>query len=419
MRVLIVARLFAGLKPSLAAGKWEPAGVPTIYHLLEALGDDPDVELMNVFTVKEDDARFSKVSRQDVPRIGNTIILPYRDWFGARLNRVNTALTELEMTARILAIVARFRPQLIYATYANIFPAALLARLGHRGVVLRFMGVMPHHRTIAAGRLPLFSWQLHSPFAQVVCTEDGSDPRALLPKLLSPATPFVVRLNGCDVQAMSENDIQTFRAAKGLGERSIVAFVGRLEHYKGALDFVESALAALKVMPSCADFVLVGDGPLRGEMEARVAAAGQTARLHFIGSQPHSEVSRYVGAADVYVSTNMYGNLSNANLEALAAGACLVIPSSDPAVPLDTMTDTLVPADVALRYDRNQMPQSLATALLGLLQAPAEIGERRRRTALLAKRLIKPWQQSMADDLSLLKQIGRRHAVPEAVLSRS
>ena len=55
----------------------------------------------------------------------------------------------------------------------------------------------------------------------------------------------------------------------------------------------------------------------------------------------------YLNAADIYVSTNMYGNLSNANLEALSAGACLVLPTSEPSLPLDTVTDRLIPPGTA------------------------------------------------------------------------
>lgn len=417
LRVLSLVRLFGGLKASLAQGKWEPAGVPAIYRLLEGLGDDPDVELLNVFTVKEDDARFPKVRRLSLPRIGDAIILPYRNWLGLR--RADMAVTELEGAARILAIAARFRPHLVYATYGNIFPAALLARLGHRGVVLRFMGVMPHHREIAAGELPLFRWQLRSPFAHVVCSEDGSDPAALLPKLLAPTTSYTVRLNGCDAKPPSAEEARAVRTANGLGERPIIGFVGRLESYKGCLEFIDAALAVLRMAPGSADIIIVGDGPLRAEMEARVGAAGQSARVHFVGSQPHAEVSRYVGAFDAYVSTNMYGNLSNANLEALAAGACLVLPSSDPAVPLDTVTDKLIPEDVALRYDRARLPNSLAETLRRLLASPAEIAERRRRSATLAQRLITPWSQSVAEDIGLLKALARRQAAPQVVPSRT
>lgn len=410
LRVLFLSRLFAGLKQSLAAGRWEPAGVPAICRLIEGLHADPDAELLSVFTVKEPDPRFTAVRRQQVPGIGDTVILPYRSWIVPRLRRGNAALTELDSAVRILALAARFRPDVVYATYANILPAALLARAGHRGVVLRLMGVVPHHRDIAAGALPLFRWALRSPFAHVVCSEDGSDPAALLPKLLSRATPWTVRLNGCDAGALTENERQAFRTAKGLGGRPVVAFLGRLEPYKGSLEFIDAVLALLQAAPDCADVLLIGDGPLRVEMEARVALAGQSRRVHFTGSQPREMVNYYIGAADIYVSTNMYGNLSNANLEALAAGTCLVLPASDPALPLDTVTDGLIPESVAMRYRRDRLPDSLAETLSDLLRSPAEVAERRLRATALAKQLIKPWPQVVADDIALLKSIREKHA---------
>jgi len=412
LRVLSLVRAFGGLKASLAEGKWQPAGVPAIYRLLEGLGADPAVELLNVFTVKEEDARFPRVRSLKLPRIGDSVILPYRNWFGLR--RASMAVTELESAARILAIAARFRPDIVYATYANVLPAALLARLGHRGVVLRFMGIMPHHREIAAGGLPLFRWLLRSPYAHAVCTEEGSDPSVVLPKLLDPHTPLTVRLNGCDMTALSEPERRAALAETGFGARPLIAFVGRLEPYKGCLEFIDAALMLLNDGPDCADFVVVGDGPLRATMEARVRQAGQLARVHIVGSQPHDRVRNFIGAADIYVSTNMYGNLSNANLEALAAAACLVLPSSEPAVPLDTTTDDLIPADVARRYDRAQLPGSLTGVLRSLVAAPDEIARRRANAAALAKRLIKPWAQSVAEDIALLKSIAQRQAVTAA-----
>src|SRR3990170_2092830 len=195
MRVLFLARLFAGLKPSLAAGEWKPAGMPAIYHLLEGLAQDPDIELLTVFCSKDEDARFTYASRKTLPRIGDTMVLPYRRVFGVRT--LDAGLTELDSNIRIMSAAARFQPDLIYANYATLLPAALLARAGYK-VVLRFLGVVAHHREIASGRLPLFRWLLRSPFAHVVSSEDGSDPAAVLPKLLRPGTPWSVRLNGCD-----------------------------------------------------------------------------------------------------------------------------------------------------------------------------------------------------------------------------
>jgi glycosyltransferase involved in cell wall biosynthesis len=417
LRVLFLARLFAGLKPGLAEGRWNPAGVPAIYHLLEGLYADPEVDLMTVFCVKEADARFAKRIRRRIAGIGDTIILPYRTWLGPQTRSLNTAATELDSAARILALAARFRPDLVYASYATLLPAALLASAGYK-VVLRFLGVVPHHRQIASGGSPVFRFLLRSPFAYVLSTEDGSDPAAVVPKLLRPGTPWSVRLNGCDA-GLRGGEAPASDTAEDARERPVVLFVGRLEPYKGALDFIEAALALLKSMPDGADFILVGDGPLKAEMQGRVEAAGGSARIRFVGSKPHAEVARYLAQADIYVSTNMYGNLSNANLEALGAGTCLVLPTSDMALPLDTVTDTLIPGDVARRYDRNGLPGSLAETLGDLIRSPAEIAERRVRTAELARKLLKPWAQSVAEDLALLKSIARRSSAPAVASQRS
>jgi glycosyltransferase involved in cell wall biosynthesis len=411
VRVLFLARLFAGLKSGLAKGQWEPGGVPAIYRLIEGLAADRDVELLSAFSVKEPDARFPSVVRQDIPVIGDTMILPYGTPFGAGARRANAAWNEAAQTSRMLMMAARFKPDVVYANYTNILPASLLARAGYR-VVLRLMGVQSHHRDIAAGKAPFFRWQMQSRFAHVVCTEDGSDPAALIPKLVRADTPWTVRLNGCDAKALPEDQVRPFRVETGLGARPVVLFLGRLEPYKGAVEFIDAAIAMLRAMPDAADVVVVGDGPLRGEMEARVNAANLNGLVRFTGAQPHARVNLYLNAADIYVSTNMYGNLSNANLEALAAGACLVLPTSDPALPLDTVTDRLIPSDTAKRYDRNALPQSLADELCRLIRSPDEIVRCRVSTDSLARQLIRPWSEVVASDIALLKSVAAQGPEP-------
>jgi hypothetical protein len=104
----------------------------------------------------------------------------------------------------------------------------------------------------------------------------------------------------------------------------------------------------------------------------------------------------------------MYGNLFNANLEAVAAGACLVLPTSEPSLPLDTVTDRLIPSGTAERYARNALPGSLADALCRLVQSPNEIAARRAQTRALAQKMIRPWSDVVATDIALLKSVAAR-----------
>jgi glycosyltransferase involved in cell wall biosynthesis len=404
-RVLVLSRLFSGLKAGLSSGQWKPRGVPAFYHLLEGLAEDPDMELLTVFTAKDNDERFRRVNRRTIEPIGDTVVLPRRAWLGPRFGWMNTLLTEIEQTIRIVYLLFRYRPDLIYASYANIVQAGLLARFTTVPVVLRLLGVVPQHRDVRTGRWPVYRWLLRSPFRYVVSTEDGSDPAAILPDLLHELTPWSVRVNGCDAAPLGAQEKDSFLKADGWGERPLIAFLGRLEKEKGCLVFIDAVLDLLQHMPDAADIVVVGDGPLRTQMEASVEAKGQSARVRFTGALPHREAYRHVAAADIYVSTNMYGNLSNANLEAIAVGVCVVLPTSDPAIPLDTSTDRLITDDVALRYDRNRLPDSMCEALTKLLNSPREIEERRAQTRALSKTLIRPWSESVVEDISALKSL--------------
>lgn len=404
-RILVLSRLFSGLKAGLASGQWEPRGVPAIYRLLEGLAADPDIELKTVFTSKDDDSRFRRKLHQTIKPIGETWVLPRRAWSGGWLRRLDTLLSEIEQTLWILFFVLRYRPNLIYASYANIIPAGLLARFGSAPVILRLLGVVPQHRQIHAGRHPVYGWLLRAPFAHVVSTQDGSDPAVLLPGLLHEDTPWSVRINGCDAKPLDEKAKKAFRKAAGWGERPVIAFLGRLEPEKGCIVFAKAVAKLLKRRPNSANVVIVGDGPLRGEMETLFAEGDQMDHVTFTGALPHEDAYRHVAAADIYVSTNMYGNLSNANLEAFSAGLCVVMPTSDPDIPLDTATDELIPADVTLRYDRNRMPRSLTDALQNLLDAPEKVTKRRERTRALARTLIRPWSECVVSDIDLLKSL--------------
>ena len=112
--------------------------------------------------------------------------------------------------------------------------------------------------------------------------------------------------------------------------------------------------------------------------------------------------------ADFYVSLNRMGNLSNANLEALASGACMVTPVSQSELEIDVDTDAYIPEDTALRFGAAEDIASLSSAILRLHRHPAERKARGRRAAALARELLPSWDKRVAQELAILERIASR-----------
>ena len=411
---MVVARLFSGLADGLAEETWHPHGVPAIYRLLEGLAAREDVELLTVFANKDENGgRFARGNEFETPPLGRVVILPWapRNWLAAL--GLDGKLREAAHLLRCLWLWLRFRPHLVYATNANFPVAALFARLGLSRVILRLLGLHPDHYKVAESGWGLQRWLYRAPFDHVVCSLDGSGVDYYLPRLIAPKTPRSVLLNGVDQQLP---DVQaTARIAQSHGKDGppVVLFIGRLEWNKGCREFVEGALEVLSRRPESLRAVLVGDGRLHDELAARIAAAQAEEQVMLAGSVPHGEVTAWLARADVYASLNHLGNLSNANLEAIAAGTCMIILDADPQTHTDTETTRLIPDDAALRVGREEMAGNLAQALESLLDEPGKIDSYAAAASRLGKELLQPWDQRIEKEIDLICHLAKEDkAVP-------
>jgi glycosyltransferase involved in cell wall biosynthesis len=102
-------------------------------------------------------------------------------------------------------------------------------------------------------------------------------------------------------------------------EDGTFVFVGRLTRQKA----LPVALDALARVPN-ARLALVGDGPLRGELEAAVRERGLGDRVRFVGALPRAEVLSYLAGARAALLTSDWENLPHAAVEALAVGTPVV-----------------------------------------------------------------------------------------------
>ena len=99
----------------------------------------------------------------------------------------------------------------------------------------------------------------------------------------------------------------------------VIGKIGRLFKLKGHADLI---IAFAKILPQAphARLLLVGDGSLRGELEAQARSLGLDGKVIFTGLVPPHEVARHVGVMDCIAHLSYREALSRALPQALAAG---------------------------------------------------------------------------------------------------
>jgi glycosyltransferase involved in cell wall biosynthesis len=140
-----------------------------------------------------------------------------------------------------------------------------------------------------------------------------------------------------------------------LGGAPVVMAVGRLVEQKNHARFLAAAAEVAAARPDVR-FVIVGDGPLRGALEAQVAVLGLGGRVTLTGVR--HDVPALLARADLVVFSSDWEGLPLVALEALAAGTPVL---STPVEGMRELPVTVVPAD------------ALASGIVDLLGDPARL----------------------------------------------
>ena len=112
------------------------------------------------------------------------------------------------------------------------------------------------------------------------------------------------------------------RVALGLGSDDfVVGAVARFDPRKG-LDLLIEAVAIARARVPSLRLLLVGDGPERPRLEARVAALELASRVRFAGEQ--ADVRPFLAALDLFAAPSRTEGQGVAMIEALAAGLPVV-----------------------------------------------------------------------------------------------
>ena len=136
---------------------------------------------------------------------------------------------------------------------------------------------------------------------------------------------------GADVEAMAADPVlvEQLRARLGIDpDRIVVIGIGRFVAMKGFSYLVDAIVRATRTRDDL-HLVLVGDGDLRKELEARVDSAGAGTSVTFTGLADRDAIPTYLALADIVAVPSIHSHghvdgLPNVALEAMAAGKSLI-----------------------------------------------------------------------------------------------
>jgi L-malate glycosyltransferase len=196
--------------------------------------------------------------------------------------------------------------------YANLMliPAAKLARVP---VVIGSHRQLGDLLTPAKFRaqLAMFRW-----CDRVVCNSKAAADRLLQAGL--PAHKLVVIGNGLPPETFAKTT-PALERREGILRVGMIARMNSV--YKNQGGFLRAATRLAEKFPSV-EFLLIGDGPLRPELERQAAGLGLQSRVRFLGDC--RDIPAILASIDVSVVPSISESLSNVMLESMAAGVPVV-----------------------------------------------------------------------------------------------
>jgi glycosyltransferase involved in cell wall biosynthesis len=200
--------------------------------------------------------------------------------------------------------------------------------------------------------------------AQRVIAISGAVRTSLLNDGLAPERVVVIP-SAVDAEGLQSQRGPDIRARFGLpADGSMAVSLGSLTPEKDPFALVEAAAQLVRDLPGL-HWILVGEGPLRAMLEARIAEHGLHDRVHLVGKldDPHLALA----GADVFVLSSVAEGLGSSVLAAMAMGVP-VVATRVGGVPevLGSDAGLLVPAE---------NPTSLAAAVRRVLTGPGQAAE--------------------------------------------
>jgi glycosyltransferase involved in cell wall biosynthesis len=143
-------------------------------------------------------------------------------------------------------------------------------------------------------------------------------------KKLDVKTPVKVIPNGYQEELFHPIHKNKCRKLLGLSiEKKIILSVGNLEEIKGHKHLVEAMEYVLKKRKDVI-CLIVGSGKLEIELKKQIKSAGLYDYVKLVGAKPHSEITLWMNACDIFVLPSLRESFGVVQIEAMACGKPIV-----------------------------------------------------------------------------------------------
>ncbi len=271
---------------------------------------------------------------------------------------------DLRAWSRFHRLVKHYRPAIL-TTY--LIHADIVGRIfGHlAGIPIIVSSLRARFRGFGVGHL-LWLAKLFDPWVDQYIAVSDEVRRYYVDELGFPSKKFTVITNGLAVEewqtTLDLGIARQLRQSLNLpAEAYVIGTVAQLRPEKG-VDRLIAAMAIVRISDPTIQCLLIGDGPEQPQLVAQAKALGVSDRVHFLGNR--HDVKDLMRILDIFILPSLFEGMSNALLEAMAAGRTIMVtdtPENREVVTpasarlIDTgRADVLAQAIVSLRHDEKQ-----------------------------------------------------------------
>lgn len=406
MKILFIFSFYTALRSSFENGDWRPEGMPTAAKLFEGL-KKKNIDYNVVFIDKNKNTKEKiKVKKRIIGlnRYFYLISIPNRKILSKfRLfKKINSYINEAVYIKEIMRLVKKDDFDLFYIDRDNVIIGAALKLLFKKKVLLRLHGVANlYDDFIKLSKKiidPIRYFSFRCNFDYILCSNDGSPGKQFLESFTSSKIKKQILLNGIDISVKPEEFIETKN--QQYNSKPVLLYLGRLDVFKGIEYFLDTVTNLYAIRD---DFqtLIVGEGPLYDMVKMNIT---NYPNISLIGGVTHSKVHEYYNSADIYVSLNLLGNLSNTVLEALGSGLCVITLKKDVKSKKDFSTEELL-EDTVIYIDRDNICNELPEYINNLLDNKQLLEEYKEKALVKSKQIIKSWNERIEYEIQLLEAI--------------